>query len=162
MLIHSHIYPAINTYLFPHLAFKKGRIIKIKKKRRKDDRRENFSYQFSHKLSVLPWASNFAALNFIFFTSWNGWMASPTQQTWAWANSRRWWRTEKPGVLWSMGSQRVRHDLATEQQEAPTFSKYTNQAYLILNYKTGYCFDVWSSPDSVYLITVSTFQEFAL
>ena len=25
-------------------------------------------------------------------------------------------RTWKPGVLWSMGLQRVRHDLATEQQ----------------------------------------------
>jgi len=24
-----------------------------------------------------------------------GWMASPTQWTWVWANSRRWWRTGK-------------------------------------------------------------------
>ena len=23
---------------------------------------------------------------------WDGWMASPTQWTWVWANSRRWWR----------------------------------------------------------------------
>ena len=44
-------------------------------------------------------------------------MASPTQWTWVWANSRRWWRTRKPGMLQSMGSQRVRHDLATEQQQ---------------------------------------------
>ena len=29
--------------------------------------------------------------------------------------SRRWWRTEEPGVLQSLGSQRVRHNLATEQ-----------------------------------------------
>ena len=29
----------------------------------------------------------------------NGWMASLTQWTWDWANSRRWWRTGKPGVL---------------------------------------------------------------
>ena len=29
-------------------------------------------------------------------------------------NSGRWWRTEKPGVLQSMGSQRVGHDWATE------------------------------------------------
>ena len=28
----------------------------------------------------------------------------------------KWWRTEKPGVLQSMGLQRVRDDLATEQQ----------------------------------------------
>ena len=34
---------------------------------------------------------------------WDGWMASPTQRTWVWANSRRWWRTQRPGVLQSMG-----------------------------------------------------------
>ena len=34
-----------------------------------------------------------------------------------WVNSRSWWWTGKPGMLQSMGSQRVRHNLATEQQE---------------------------------------------
>ena len=29
----------------------------------------------------------------------DGWMVSPTQWTWVWASSRRWWRTGKPGVL---------------------------------------------------------------
>ena len=48
---------------------------------------------------------------------WDGWTASPTQWTWVWANSRRYWRTEETGVLQSMGSQRVRHDLATEWQQ---------------------------------------------
>ena len=48
----------------------------------------------------------------------DGWMASLTQQTWVWASSRRWWRTRKPGMLQSMRSQRVRHDWATEQQQA--------------------------------------------
>ena len=33
---------------------------------------------------------------------WDGWMASPTQCTWVWANSGRWWRTGKPSVLQSM------------------------------------------------------------
>ena len=37
--------------------------------------------------------------------------------TWVWANSRRWWRTGKPGVLPSMGLQRVGHDWATEEQQ---------------------------------------------
>ena len=46
---------------------------------------------------------------------WDGWMASLTLWTWVWANSRRQWRTGKPGMLQSMGSQRVEHDLATEQ-----------------------------------------------
>ena len=45
---------------------------------------------------------------------WNGWMASPTQWTWVWVNSRSWWWTGRPGVLQSMGSQRVRHDWVTE------------------------------------------------
>ena len=49
-------------------------------------------------------------------TGWDGWMASPTQRTWVWANSGRQWRTGQPGVLLSMISRRVRPDLATEQQ----------------------------------------------
>ena len=48
---------------------------------------------------------------------WDGWVASPAQWTWVWANSWRWWRTEKPGMLQFMGSQSVRHDWATEQQQ---------------------------------------------
>ena len=48
---------------------------------------------------------------------WDGWMASPTQCTWICASSGRWWRTRKPGVLQSTGSQKVRHDRATEQQQ---------------------------------------------
>ena len=48
---------------------------------------------------------------------WDGWMASLTQWTWVWTNSGRWWRTGKPGVLQSMGSQRVGHGWATEQQQ---------------------------------------------
>ena len=36
---------------------------------------------------------------------WDGWVASPTQWTWVWANSRRQWRTGKPGILQSMRSQ---------------------------------------------------------
>ena len=45
---------------------------------------------------------------------WDGWMASPTQQTWVWINSGSWWWTERPGVLQSMGSQGVAHDWVTE------------------------------------------------
>ena len=45
---------------------------------------------------------------------WYGWVASPTQWTWVWESSRTWWRTGKPGMLRFMGSQRVRHNWATE------------------------------------------------
>ena len=34
--------------------------------------------------------------------------------------SGAWWRTEGPRVLQSMGSQRVRHDLVTEQEQSYT------------------------------------------
>ena len=36
------------------------------------------------------------------------------QWTWAWASSGSWWWTGKPGVLQSIGSQRVRHDSVNE------------------------------------------------
>ena len=49
---------------------------------------------------------------------WDGWIALSTQWTWVWANSGKYWRTGKLGVLQSMGSQRVGHDLATGQQQA--------------------------------------------
>ena len=38
---------------------------------------------------------------------WDGWMASLTQWTWVWVNSKSWWWTGMPGMLQSMGSQRV-------------------------------------------------------
>ena len=47
---------------------------------------------------------------------WDSCMASPTQWTWVWVSSRSWWWTRKPGMLQSMGLQRVRHDWATEEQ----------------------------------------------
>ena len=45
---------------------------------------------------------------------WDGWMVSLTQWTWVWVNYRSWGWTGRPGVLQSMGSQRVRHNWATE------------------------------------------------
>ena len=45
---------------------------------------------------------------------WDGWMASVTRWTWVWVNSGSWWGTRRPGMLWFMGSQRVRHDWATK------------------------------------------------
>ena len=57
-----------------------------------------------------------------------GW-PSLTQWAWVWVDSRSWWWTGKPGVLqwWTgrpgvlqfMGSQRVRHDWATELNWEP-------------------------------------------
>ena len=45
---------------------------------------------------------------------WDGWMVSLTQWTWVWVNSTSWRWTGRPGVLQSMGLQRVGHDWVTE------------------------------------------------
>ena len=45
---------------------------------------------------------------------WDGWMTSLTQWIWVWASSQSWWWTGRPGVLQSMGSQKVRHNWVTE------------------------------------------------
>ena len=80
---------------------------------------------------------------------WDGLMASPTQWTWIWANSGRWWRTGKPGLLQSMGLQRVENDWATEQQQqhywAPNYvnmeqeSLFNSVVFKLFNSKTHFC-----------------------
>ena len=56
----------------------------------------------------------------------DGWMASLTQWMWIWANFRKWWRTGRPGMLHSMGLQRVGHDWMTELN----WTDLTNQSIL--------------------------------
>ena len=41
-------------------------------------------------------------------------MASPVWWTWVWSSSGNWWWTRKPGMLKSMGLQRIWHYWATE------------------------------------------------
>ena len=82
---------------------------------------------------------------------WDGWMASPTWWTWVWVNSGSWWWTGRPAMLWFMGSQRIRHDWATELNwrkiELPItsitinyhiFSDSRIHTYSILTYPTKY------------------------
>ena len=45
---------------------------------------------------------------------WDGWMASPTQWTWVWVDSRSWFWTRRTSMLWFMGLQIVGHNWATE------------------------------------------------
>ena len=58
---------------------------------------------------------------------WDGWTASPTQWAWVWANSGRWWRTGKPGMLQSMGLQRVGHDWVTKHSTAHWSSSHNKE-----------------------------------
>ena len=66
---------------------------------------------------------------------WDGWMASPTQRTWVWVSSGRWWRTGKPDVLQSMGSYEL--DTVTELN----YSELNLSLYL----PTYHLFSHWDS-----------------
>ena len=59
----------------------------------------------------------------------DGWMASLTQWTWIWVISRSWWQTGRPGVLPSMGSQRVGHNWWLNWTELRVYCK---RGYYIL------------------------------
>ena len=50
---------------------------------------------------------------------WDGWMTPLTQWAWVWVNSGSWWWTGRPGVLQSMGSQRIGHDWAMKKMGIP-------------------------------------------
>ena len=65
---------------------------------------------------------------------WDVRMASPAQWTWVWASSGSWWWTGKPGVLQSMGSKRVGHDLAAE----------------LNSHIAGRFFTVWATREAVF------------
>ena len=67
---------------------------------------------------------------------WDGWMAQ-TQWKWVCVNSGSWWWTGRPGMLQSMGLQRVGHNWATE-----------------LNWDSGYCCSGYC-PVSLYYLFVN-------
>ena len=69
---------------------------------------------------------------------WDGWIASPTQWTLVWASSRRLWRTGRPGVLQSMGSQRVGHDWVTGQRQTAIPLFHLNLSFCV--YIIYWCF----------------------
>jgi len=65
---------------------------------------------------------------------WDCWIASPTRWTWVWASSGSWWWTGRPGVLQSLGSQRVRHDWATELNWTELCSTGIYVQYPVINH----------------------------
>ena len=62
---------------------------------------------------------------------WDGWMAPSTQRTWVWAKSGRQWRTGKPGMLPSTGSQRIEHDWVAERRQFHTWTPHGFHGHLI-------------------------------
>ena len=71
---------------------------------------------------------------------WDGWMASPTQWTRVWVNSRSWWWTGRPGMLQSIGSQRVGHDWVTELNWTGTKIHFKFEEYI----HWGWILEMWS------------------
>ena len=61
--------------------------------------------------------------------------------TWVWVGSRSWWWTGRPGMLWFMGLQRVRHDWVTELTDfkyiLPFFSGLQSFCWKISRYAYG-------------------------
>ena len=80
---------------------------------------------------------------------WDSWMASPIWWTWVWVSSRSWWWTRKPGVLHSMGLQKVRHDWATELNWVVKYAHF--QLYQV--------FSDWSLKIKQQFIPISHVQE---
>ena len=64
------------------------------------------------------------------YRGWDGWMAPPTQWTLVWVNSGSWRWTGRPGVLQSMGLQRVEHNWATELTDKTQEEKESHQSFL--------------------------------
>ena len=64
---------------------------------------------------------------------WDGWMASPSRWAWFWVNSGSWWWTGRPGMLQSMGSQRVGHDWVNELNWTELKGKGVKERYTQLN-----------------------------
>ena len=58
-------------------------------------------------------------------------MASLTRWRWVWASSGSWWWSGKPGVMQSIGSQRVGHDWATELNWIEAVSRFCAEKWLI-------------------------------
>ena len=73
---------------------------------------------------------------------WDGWMASPMRWTWVWVGSGSWWWTGKPGVLQSMGSQRVGHNWVTELKDDHV--SILELCVYCMAYQRGLCRYGWS------------------
>ena len=66
---------------------------------------------------------------------WDGWMASLTQWIRVWVNSGSWWWARRPGVLQSMGSERVGHDWETELNwtDGHSIFSFLRNLYIVLH-----------------------------
>ena len=80
---------------------------------------------------------------------WDSWMASPIWWSWVWVSSGSWWWTGKPGMLQSMGLQRVRHDWVTETCPSKTQSEKAAACHLDASPRMihQHCTRLWKLPN---------------
>ena len=88
---------------------------------------------------------------------WAGCMKSPIQWTWTWVNSGRWWGTGRPGMLQTMGSQRVIHNLVAEQQQQHTNMHFPGililletSALVAMQYSIQYVYHCFLNPSYLF------------
>ena len=91
---HSPLTPPCST-LFLHSIWGDGFTLMFQKKPGQETKPRSFIFEKA-------WCKNLVL------------KASPTWWTWVWVSSRSWWWTGRPGVLQSMGLQRVRHNWETK------------------------------------------------
>ena len=89
-----------------------------------------------------PWCWGRSKVEEVDDKGWNGGMASLIKGTWVWVSSGSWWWTGRPGVLQFMGSQRVRHDWATELNWAES-SRVAEQFHISFS-------SIWMIPISLH------------
>ena len=86
---------------------------------------------------------------------WDGWMASPTQWTWVWANSGSWCWTGKPVMLQSMELQRVLD--TTEGLDWTELSQIMRGSFY---YKDASSFRIWIWDEKNIWLRLSFDDEF--
>ena len=86
-------------------------------------------------------------------------MASPTQWTWVYVDSGSWWWTGRPGVLRFMGSQRVRHDWASELNYLPPEkSAWGQETEVRTGHGTTYWFQIRKEVHQGYILSPCLFN----
>ena len=70
-------------------------------------------------------------------------IVSLTRWTWVWASSGSWWRTRKPGLLQSIGSQRVGHDWYNCSLKAKKKSFLSSQGKFCFQVSREILFPLW-------------------
>ena len=83
---------------------------------------------------------------------WDGWMASLTQWTWVWVDSRSWWWIGRPAMLQFMGSQRVGHNWAIELNWTEEFQFHEHRFIWALFNFFHQCFVVFNVQSLISLV----------